>query len=246
MTKDLFSQQNSFYAKYRPTYPAELYEYILSYVQEKNIAWDCGTGNGQAAYALASYFKKVIATDISNNQLALAKQHSNIEYIICQAEKTSFPPNTFDLITVAQAYHWFEFNSFEKELKRVSKSGAVIAVWGYNRLTTFNKDIDVIIDRFYEEITGPYWDAERKYVDANYKTIPFNFKLLPEKAFSIFCNWSLTDLLGYLNSWSAVQHYIAANNNNPVNLIRDELFIYWKENEIRQVCFPLFLKLGKV
>ena len=121
MAKDLFSIQANTYAKYRPVYPKDLFDHLLQFVAQKNTAWDCATGNGQAAFALAPYFKKVTATDISEKQLSLAKPHPNIQYQISFAEQTSFPDNYFDLITVAQAYHWFTFDAFEKEVKRVAK-----------------------------------------------------------------------------------------------------------------------------
>ena len=133
MAKDLFSKQSDLYARYRPTYPKELYEYILSFVKEKNTAWDCATGNGQAAVVLADHFKKVIATDISAAQIDKAIKKENIEYSVCPAESTPFEENTFDLVTVAQAYHWINWKEFKKEVTRVCKPGAIIAIWVYYR-----------------------------------------------------------------------------------------------------------------
>ena len=244
MSKDLFSKQAQDYAKYRPVYPKELFDYILQFVEEKNIAWDCATGNGQAAFALAPYFKKVIATDISERQLALAKPHANIQYQISFAEHTDFPVNYFDLITVAQAYHWLKFDAFEKEVKRVAKKNAVIAVWGYSLFSTNNAAANVLIKRFYTEIVGPYWDAERKYIDLNFSTVPFNFTPLPIKDFFITTEWSKNDVVGYLNSWSAVQHFIDAKKYNPVDDIINCLDLLWKD--VKSVSFPVFLKLGRV
>jgi ubiquinone/menaquinone biosynthesis C-methylase UbiE len=229
MLKDLFSKQAEDYAKYRPVYPKELFDYILQFVTEKNIAWDCATGNGQAALALAHYFKKVIATDISEKQLSLAKPHANIQYQISSAEKTNFPENYFDLITVAQAYHWFKFDAFEKEVKRVAKKNAVIAVWGYNLFSTNDVAIDAVINKFYTQIVGAYWDAERKYIDDRFITLPFNFSPLPTKKFLIKAEWSKDDVVGYLNSWSAVQHYIEAKKYNPVDDIINDLDKLWED-----------------
>jgi SAM-dependent methyltransferase len=244
MSKDMFSYQANNYAKYRPGYPKELFDHILQFVTEKNIAWDCATGNGQAAVALAPHFKKVIATDISEKQLSLAKPHANIQYQVASAEHTHFPDNSFDLITVAQAYHWFKFEAFEKEVRRVAKKDAVIAVWGYNLFSKNDVAIDAFIRKFYTEIVGPYWDNERKYVDDNYSSVPFNFPLLPAKEFSINVVWSKNDLIGYLNSWSSVQHFIETKKYNPIDNIINDLDLIWK-NE-KPVSFPLFLKLGRV
>src|SRR5688572_23530546 len=131
MTKDLFSNQSDLSLRYRPDYPHALFDYILSYVKEKNIAWDCATGNGQAAIVLAGHFKKVFATDISDAQIKNAIKKENIEYSISPAEATPFPENTFDLVTVAQAYHWLKWDLFREELMRVCKPGAVLAIWVY-------------------------------------------------------------------------------------------------------------------
>ena len=244
MSKDLFSAQANTYARYRPVYPAALFDHILQFVDEKDTAWDCATGNGQAAIALAPHFKKVIATDISEKQLSLARTHPNIQYQISAAEQTNFPDNLFNLITVAQAYHWLNFNSFEKEVKRVAKKGAVIAVWGYNLFSTNDPAADALIKKFYTEIVGPYWDKERKYVDNNYNSVPFNFSPLPAKQFFIKSEWSKDDVIGYLNSWSSVQHFIDTNKYNPVDNIISELALLWKDTKL--VTFPLFLKLAKI
>lgn len=246
MSKDLFSKQAEAYSRYRPSYPPELFDYIVQFVENKFNAWDCATGNGQAATQLAVHFKKVMATDISSKQLELAKQVNNIEYLTCPAEQTPFLENTFDLITIAQAYHWFDFKAFEKEAYRVSKRGAVIAAWGYNLITTHDASVDIIIEKFYSDIIGPYWDTERKFVEENYKTVPFNFSPLPVKEFFIQGQWLREDLLGYLNSWSAVRHFITDKNYDPVSLIMEELSTHWKKDEVKKVTFPLFLKMGRM
>src|SRR5215470_7979878 len=105
-TKDLFSSHSDIYAKYRPLYPKELYDFIFKHVPVKEKALDCGTGNGQAASVLAEHFKEVHATDISNKQIKNAVQKPNLHYHICKAEETPFSDNTFDLITSATAIHW--------------------------------------------------------------------------------------------------------------------------------------------
>lgn len=69
--KDNFSKQSAGYARYRPVYPQELYDFILNNVKSKQVAWDCGTGNGQAAKELAKVFDRVYATDISQNKLIM-------------------------------------------------------------------------------------------------------------------------------------------------------------------------------
>ena len=246
MAKDLFSKQSDLYARFRPTYPKELYDYILSFVREQNIAWDCATGNGQAAVALADHFKKVIATDISAAQIEKATLKKNIEYIVGPAESTPFQENTFDLVTVAQAYHWIKWKEFKKEVTRVCKPGAVIAIWTYNRNKIGDKKIDDAIFSFYENVTKPYWDYERKYVEDLYETVQFDYELLPVIQFETTLNWQREDMIGYISSWSAIQKFIKANGHSPVPIVEKEINKLWREGEVKKVTFPIYLKLGRV
>ena len=110
--KDNFSGQAEVYARFRPTYPQELFDFILDQLLKKEQAWDCATGNGQTAIVLAKYFSKVYATDISQQQLNHAHKKDNIIYSRQPAEQTSFEDNSFDLVTVSQALHWLQFDSF--------------------------------------------------------------------------------------------------------------------------------------
>lgn len=246
MAKDLFSKQSDLYARYRPTYPNELYEYIFSFVKEKNIAWDCATGNGQAAVVLADHFKKVIATDISAAQIDKAIKKENIEYTICAAESTPFADNTFDLVTVAQAYHWIKWGEFKKEVTRVCKPGAIIAVWMYYNHDTGDESITRVVHDFYENVTKSYWDYERKYVEEKYSTVEFDYELLPAKTFESILEWKREDLIGYISSWSAIQKFIKDNGHSPVPIIEDEIKKLWPEGEVKKVVFPIYLKLGRV
>jgi ubiquinone/menaquinone biosynthesis C-methylase UbiE len=204
MAKDLFSKQASQYAKYRPTYPSALIDYVLSFVEQKQTAWDCATGNGQAALLYADYFEKVFATDTSEKQIAQATPHPKIIYSISEAEKTFFADDSFDLITVAQAYHWLQFDAFFNEANRVGKNNCIVAVWGYKLAVAADENINELVKYFYVDVVGKYWDAERKYVDAQYKTIPFEFKQLPSKEFSIDVEWNVEELLGYFSTWSSI------------------------------------------
>ncbi|PZR20600.1 MAG: SAM-dependent methyltransferase [Flavobacterium psychrophilum] len=240
--KDNFSTQAQGYAKYRPYYPAEMIAYIASFAQNKQFALDVATGNGQVAVELANYFEEVYGTDISNTQLENALQKDNIIYIKERAEKTSFADEKFDLITVAQAIHWFDFDAFYKEVYRILKPEGVFAVMGYGLFNTTG-EAEKLLKHFYYDITGPYWDTERKYLDENYTTILFPFDEIEVEQFVNEFTWTFEQLTGYLETWSAVQHYIKQNGVNPVNIIRDELKEYW-ENGDKKVTFPLLLRIG--
>jgi ubiquinone/menaquinone biosynthesis C-methylase UbiE len=246
MAKDLFSRQSDLYARYRPTYPRHLYKYFLSFVKEKNIAWDCATGNGQAAVVLADHFKKVIATDISPAQIEKATKKENIEYLVCAAESTPFEENTFDLVTIAQAYHWIKWKEFKKEVTRVCKPNAVIAIWIYYRHTTGSEAVDNAVHEFYENVTKQYWDYERKFVDELYATVEFDYELLPVKEFETILNWKREDLIGYISSWSAIQKFIKINGYSPIPMIEEKIKMLWPEAEVKKVVFPIYLKLGRI
>ncbi len=246
MSKDLFSKQADHYALYRPVYPTVLFDYILQYVKNRKLAWDCATGNGQAAVALSDYFEKVIATDSSEKQIANAVLRPNIEYAISKAELTYFPDKSFDLVTVAQAYHWLDAAAFTKEVNRVAKPGAVIAIWGYNIPFSGYQAFDDEISHFYKQVVGPYWDKERKFIDESYKTVEFNFPELPSHDFSIEVRWTLEHLTGYLNSWSSVQHFMDANGKNPVTEFLPRLAAQWPDAREIEFKFPVFLRIGRI
>jgi len=240
--QDNFSKQANLYAKFRPDYPFEMYEHLLSLCKKKDRLWDCGTGNGQVAGVLASYFQQVEASDISQKQLDQAVSKERINYRLCRAEQTPFENTSFDLITVAQAIHWFDFEPFFKEVRRVAKPGSHLAVWGYG-LLRIDEKIDELIDIFYTQTIGPFWAEERKHIDQQYESIPFPFhQIKTNHQFNITREWSLRQLEGYLNTWSAVQNYIRQHQENPVDQIIQQI----KQQQLwpaqKAVSFPIFLK----
>ena len=244
MMKDNFSRQADSYAKYRPQYPRQLFDFILKHTGKKQNVWDCATGNGQSAKALAKYFDKVFATDISQKQIDKAEPAKNIYYSVQPAEQTNFADNTFDLITVSQALHWFATNEFYKEVKRVAGPSSVFAAWSYS-LLYISPEIDKQIRSFYTNVIGPYWDAERKYVDEEYKTISFPFKEIAAPKFDMQYYWTIEELEGYLNTWSAVQKFIAVNNNNPVPDVIKQIMPDWRSERMK-ISFPLHIRMGRM
>ncbi len=178
-------------------------------------------------------------------QLAYAVKKVNIEYLCCQAEHTPFPDNSFDLVTVAQAYHWFDFDLFRNEVIRVGKPNAILAVWSYGHVR-IEPLIDDLLRNFHDHVVGPYWDNRRKYVTDGLRTAPFNFTEIPSAPFNMKLQWTLTELAGYLESWSAVQHCIRQTGNNPVPDCIEEISSHWNTNEPKNVNFPLTLRMGKI
>ncbi|MDZ7647171.1 MAG: class I SAM-dependent methyltransferase [Cytophagales bacterium] len=180
---DLFSSHSQQYAEFRPSYPQALYDFIYSHVRTFEIAWDSGTGNGQAARVLSNRFKKVLATDISSKQLEQADKASSISYSIA-VEKTEFANSSIDLITVAQAMHWFDLDKFYQEVNRVAKPDALLAIWGYG-LLRIDPAIDSLVTDFYKSVVGPYWNKQRKLIDEAYQAIPFPFNEIETPKFEI-------------------------------------------------------------
>lgn len=243
--KDYFSGNAVGYSQFRPQYPAEMIQQIVSHLKDNKTALDVATGNGQVASKLADYFQKVYATDISENQLSQAPEISNVIYKKMRAEQTDFADRQFDLITVAQAIHWFDFDAFYKEVYRILKPDGVFAVLGYGFFST-NEDSDKILWRLYEGIVGPYWYPERQYLTDGYQTIPFPLEEIVNEKFTQSYTWTFEQLIGYLETWSATTNYKKANNNeNPIDLVYDELKVSWEKGD-KKVSFSMFLRIGKL
>ncbi|HEY6951455.1 MAG TPA: class I SAM-dependent methyltransferase [Bacteroidota bacterium] len=243
--KDLFSGQAELYARYRPVYPRALFDYILGFVTRTDAALDCATGNGQVARSLSPSFRSVHAIDISENQLSHAVKAGNIHYQISPAEHTPFSDDTFNLVTVAQAYHWFDTAQFCREAKRIAQPDAVVAVWGYD-LATVEPRIDPLIHHWNYDILSKYWEAERTHVTTHYEHLAFDFERLPSRDFQIIADWTLDEFIGHLRTWSALQTMIHAVGDGPFHEFLDELARAWTGSPRKRCTFPLFLKLGRV
>lgn len=242
--KDYFSGHSSDYARYRPTYPSALFDYLYAQLDHHNTAWDCATGNGQIAVRLSERFANVYATDLSANQLAQAPARPNVTYLVAQAEDNLFNGQQFNLITVGQAIHWFDFDAFYANVNRTLQPDGWLAVLGYGR-NTIDKSVDAVVHRLYAEVLDGYWDPARQYIEAAYRTIPFPFEEVATPKFTQTLRWSYDELLGYLNTWSAVKHYAKQRNQNPVDLVADDLRRAWGTSVQKESHFPILLRLGR-
>jgi SAM-dependent methyltransferase len=249
MTKpfiDHFGSMSSHYAEARPTYPIELYEWFVGICANRNLAWDCGAGSGQASYTLADYFELVVATDASVKQITQAKHHPKIDYRVVTAEKSGLLDSSVDLITVAQALHWFDFDLFFKEVKRVMKPSGVLAVWSYGRQSIQGDEVNTVFQNFYSQILGRYWPPERHHVEDGYQSIPFPFELVDTPKFEMKVDWTLPQLLAYLRSWSATANFMKANSVDPVTIVESEIGLLWGDaNTTRQIQWPLVVRIGR-
>lgn len=243
--KDHFSSQAEAYQKFRPVYPEALYEYLLTLVPSRQLAWDCATGNGQCAKSLSPYFQRIIASDASAQQIEHAKQSENIDYRVMPAEHTDITGQSVDLIAVAQALHWFDIPAFFKEAQRVLKDQGVISVWTYS-LLSINYDINQVIHSLYYDLLGGYWPAERKVVENAYKDIDFPFNTIDRRSFNMTARWTLNELLAYLETWSAVQACRKSLKSDPLLNIRDNLLTIWgDETQKKEINWPLTVITGR-
>lgn len=242
----LFSVNSELYAGARPVYPAELFSYLSSLCKGDERAWDCAAGSGQAAIGLSAHFNEVKATDISREQIANSFSHSRVEYSVQPAEKTDFADNSFDLVCVAQALHWFKYDKFYPEVKRVLKPGGIFAAWGYS-WPLINEQIDSIIEEKVLKVLRPYWAEENKLLWDGYRDVPFPFLELEPPPFVLKINWSCTELFNYMRSWSAGRLCIEELGEAPFKEAQlAAAALYGAEGEKREVKMNLFLRVGEM
>ena len=242
---DHFSRVAAAYASCRPVYPDDLFAYLSSLPQQHQLAWDCAAGNGQATIPLTRTFEQVVATDISAEMLASAPRHPRIQYRVAPADKSGLDSGSVDLLTVAQALHWLDLEEFFTEAARVLKPGGVIAAWTYGVQEITDQSANRIIQRFYREVVGPYWPAERRHVETGYRELPFPFAELEPPNFAMQAEWTMSELLGYIGTWSAVQRFRETTGHDPVPELGRELEGYWgAPARVRTVRWPLSLRVG--
>jgi SAM-dependent methyltransferase len=242
---DHFSRNASSYAAFRPRYPAALFAALASTVPRHDAAWDAGTGNGQAAVALADHFAHVVATDASPAQIAAARPHERVESRDPRAESSRHDTRSTDLVTVAQALHWFDIPAFFAEARRVLRPNGVVAAWTYG-LMTIDPAIDQIIADFESKKVGPYWPGQRALVDTGYRTVDFPFDELSFPSFAIEQPMTLDTLTGYVATWSSVARFVQAHGEDPVAPFIAEITPWWGDRKrTRIVSFPLSVRAGR-
>jgi SAM-dependent methyltransferase len=244
--EDHFSVKAATYARHRPQYPDTLYAYLASLSPHHRLAWDCGTGNGQAARGLARFFDHVVATDASAEQIALAPSRDNIEYRTVMAETAGLESRSVALVTVAVAVHWFDLDRVYAEVRRVLAPDGLIAVWCYP-LPEIAPEVDRITNQYLRETLSGFWPHRFRYILEGYRTLPFPFDEVDPPPFAMETSWSAADLLGFLQSWSGTTSFERQRGYNPVELIRPRLFEAWGQDEgQRTLRWRLHLRIGRV
>jgi SAM-dependent methyltransferase len=241
-----FSAQAAEYREFRPTYPATLFDFLASVSLACERAWDCGTGSGQAALGLAERFKRVVASDASRQQIARAARHPRVHYWVALAERSGLEGSSVDVVTAAQAAHWFDFEGFYGEVRRVARPGGVLALWCYS-LPEIDPAIDGPIRSFYTDVVGPYWPKERVHVEAHYRDVPFPFTEIEAPPCAMRAEWDLSRLLGYVGTWSPVKIFLRETGRDPLPPLAEALSEVWgPASRKRTLRFPLHLRVGRV
>lgn len=238
--KDHFSGHAQAYAQSRPGYPQALISYLADLCPRHRLAWDCATGNGQAAGQLAQYFDRVLASDGSAEQIAASAPMERVDYRVWQAEAPELEPGTVDLVSVAQALHWFDHARFFAACEQSLVSNGILAVWSYG-LCQVSGPVDELVDRFYGVTLDSYWPPERRLVEQRYATIEFPFSRLDVPDFAMQLNWTAQQFLDYLRSWSATQRYLHDTGVDPVAEIADTVIQAWGDDLEKTVYWPLTL-----
>jgi SAM-dependent methyltransferase len=241
--KDHFSGQSAAYERHRPAYPPALFAWLATVAPRRALAIDVATGNGQAAIALAGHFDSVIATEPSAAQLARAREHPRVAYRQEAAEAISVAAGTADLLTAAQAAHWFDWPRFVAEAARVLRPGGICAIWTYGD-SSVDAAVDDLIGSFSRDLVGPYWPRERRHVEEGYRDLVLPLAPVEAPPFEIRLHWDLAAMLGYLDTWSSVRRARARTGRDPLALLAAPLAAAWGE-AAREVRWPIALRAGR-
>ncbi|HVU52045.1 MAG TPA: class I SAM-dependent methyltransferase [Polyangia bacterium] len=243
--KDLFSRSAAGYARFRPKYPAPLFDWLAEVTPRRELCVDIGTGSGQSAVELGERFARVVALDPSEAQLAKATPHPRVTYRRGEAEATGVEPGSADLVAASQAFHWFNHPRFYDEVRRIARPGAIVAVWCYG-IDSINPEIDAVVDELYSGYLGASWEPERRLVERLYRDVPFPFEELTPPPFEMHARWGLEHLVGYIETWSALGTYRRTKKDDPMKVIVPKLEAAWGDVEQRTVTWPVGMRVGRV
>ena len=244
---DHFSKRAALYAAYRPHYPTALFDFVAALTPQHHVALDCGTGNGQAAVGLTDHFDRVIAIDASSEQIRNAVSHPKIELRVARADATGLAEHSVDLVTAAQALHWFDTHLFFSEARRVLSEDGAIAVWGYGDPVLDSTQLDATLHDFNRGTLEHYWPSDRQKLLAGYRDIDFPFAEVPTPHLELTLRWNLSQLAGYLRTWSATARYVNAHGVDPVDDVERSLAAEWGDPQApREIRWPLYIRAGRL
>ena len=241
---ELFSIRSDDYARFRPAYPNDLFEWLADRCSATRLALDVAAGNGQASHPLSARFEHVVACDASPDQLSTGSRWQKVHRVAASAEKLPLRDGVVDLIVVAQALHWFATPAFFGEAKRVLGPDGMFCAWCYS-LLRIEPLIDRLVDRLHGDILNGYWPSGRASVDQGYRDIQPPFQTIELPAFAIETRWGLDELVGYIRTWSAVKRWKQANEGDPLDQILPELSESWGDPERKRLIrWPLHFIAG--
>jgi SAM-dependent methyltransferase len=242
--KDLFSAGATDYARYRPTYPPALFAWLAEVSPGRALALDVGTGNGQAAVALAAHFDQVIGQDPSDKQLGSAQPHPNVRYQVARAERTGLDSGSVDLITACQCFHWFDGPAFFAEAARVLRPQGIVALVSYG-LSEITAEVDRAVHALYDEL-NEFWEPERRLVEEGYRHVQAPLPEIAAPPFAMQLDWSVDQLLGFLGTWSPLPRYRQARGRDPLAEAAPAIAAAWGDAPTRPVVWPLAARVFRV
>jgi len=238
---DHFSPVAEAYSKGRLSYPSTLFDHLAGYCEERELAWDCATGSGQAVPELARRFRRVVATDISSELLSRAEKLPNVTYAKAPAESCGIAGGSVDLATVAQAIHWLDLGAFWAELRRVLRPRGVFAFWGYN-WPEVNDRVDSVLGRL-RLVLQPFWPGRSAVLHSGFRGLEAPFARLASPGFAIEASWTRADYLAHIQSWSAVRYCREAGRETILSDFQSQLSDVWREEERHRARWPLLLQV---
>lgn len=246
MAANHFDEGGQAYARFRPEYPHALADWLARTAPERGAALDVGCGNGQLTRLLAPHFRQVTGIDPSADQIAHAAPGDGIVYRCAPAERLPVPDASQDLVTAAQAAHWFDLPAFYREVRRVGRPGAVLALVSYGVLE-LAPGLAERFAVFYRDEIGPYWPPERALVDSGYATIDFPFEEIAAPALEIRLDWRLPEFLGYVGTWSAVRQARAAGKDALLARFAADIGALWGDPATaRAIAWPINMRVGRL
>ena len=234
-----FNTGSDLYARARPRYPDEFYAWLVTQTGNHTRLWDCACGNGQVSRGMVPWFDEISATDISENQINNAFRHPKITYSLSPSECTFFADGSFDMICVGQAAHWFHLPEFFAEADRVLKPGGILAIFGYGFFRMEDETDGIIMENFLG-LVDKYWSEGNRLFMNGFPGIEFPFREVEPPDFPMNQDWSLDELMAFLDTWSAVKRYNEEHRKNIVRDLRALLLPLWKENENRTVKMDMY------
>lgn len=244
--KDHFSHGSQAYAQRRPRYPRALVDFLADSSPSVGLAWDVGCGSGQLSTLLPERFERVVATDASAQQLEHAEAHPKVEYRQAPAEASGLSSRCVDLVTVAQAAHWFDLPRFYAEVRRVAcVPETVLALITYS-FHSVAPAVDEVVGRFALGTLADWWPKERVLVDSGYSTLDFPFERLAVPPLELVADWDVDAVLGYIRTWSAVGKFVQAGHGAQVAAFEQEARAAWGDIGPRRVTWPLTVVAGRV